>query len=147
MPDAAAPVRTTHVVLVGLMGSGKTTVGKKVAKLIGHRFVDADVELEARTGRSVASWFDDGEAAFRQLASSLFAGSLLGGVILATLFLVIVPFAAPIVGSSRALKPRRSPAGRSAARRCRSRSWWRCRCRAPGWQKKPKLPGKAISSN
>jgi shikimate kinase len=76
VPDAAAPVRTTHVVLVGLMGSGKTTVGKKVAKLIGHRFVDADVELEARTGRSVASWFDDGEAAFRQAEAELLADLL-----------------------------------------------------------------------
>jgi shikimate kinase len=53
------------------MGSGKTTVGKKVAKLIGHRFVDADVELEARTGRSVASWFTDGEPAFRAAEANL----------------------------------------------------------------------------
>jgi len=53
------------------MGSGKTTVGKKVAKLIGHRFVDADVEIEARTGRSVASWFDDGEPAFRTAEANL----------------------------------------------------------------------------
>lgn len=71
MPDAATDVRATHVVLVGLMGSGKTTVGKKVAKLIGHRFVDADVEIEARTGRSVASWFEDGEPAFRAAEAQL----------------------------------------------------------------------------
>ncbi len=71
MPDAATDVRATHVVLVGLMGSGKTTVGKKVAKLIGHRFVDADVEIEARTGRSVASWFEDGEPAFRTAEAQL----------------------------------------------------------------------------
>ena len=73
MPDAAAPGRPSHIVLVGLMGSGKTTVGKKLAKLIGQRFVDADVELEARTGRSVASWFEDGEAAFR--AALLFSAN------------------------------------------------------------------------
>ena len=55
-----------HVVLVGLMGSGKTTVGKKLAKLVGARFVDADVELEARSGRTIADWFaTDGEAGFR----------------------------------------------------------------------------------
>lgn len=47
------------------MGSGKTTVGKKVAKMLDRRFVDADVELEARTGRTVADWFEDGEDAFR----------------------------------------------------------------------------------
>lgn len=71
MPDPSTDVRATHVVLVGLMGSGKTTVGKKVAKLIGHRFVDADVEIEARTGRSVASWFEDGEPAFRAAEAAL----------------------------------------------------------------------------
>lgn len=71
MPEAAGGVRANHVVLVGLMGSGKTTVGKKVAKLISHRFVDADVEIEARTGRSVASWFEDGEAAFRAAEAEL----------------------------------------------------------------------------
>ena len=63
--------------LVGLMGSGKTTVGKKVAKLIGQRFVDADVELEVRTGRSVAAWFADGEPAFRAAEAKLL-DSLLG---------------------------------------------------------------------
>ncbi len=71
MPEGTAPRQPTHVVLVGLMGSGKTTVGKKVAKLIGHRFVDADVELEARTGRSVGSWFEDGEPAFRAAEAEL----------------------------------------------------------------------------
>ena len=71
MPDESTDVRATHVVLVGLMGSGKTTVGKKVAKLIGHRFIDADVEIEARTGRSVASWFEDGEPAFRAAEADL----------------------------------------------------------------------------
>ena len=53
-----SPAGTRHVVLIGLMGSGKTTVGKKVARLLGRRFLDADVELEARTGRSVAAWFE-----------------------------------------------------------------------------------------
>lgn len=53
------------------MGSGKTTVGKKVAKLVDRRFVDADVELEARTGRSVADWFQDGEDAFRTAEADL----------------------------------------------------------------------------
>lgn len=70
MPDPAAVPR--HVVLVGLMGSGKTTVGKKVAKLTGLRFVDADVELEARTGRSVADWFAaEGEDGFRTAEAEL----------------------------------------------------------------------------
>jgi shikimate kinase len=76
VPDAVTEVRPTHVVLVGLMGSGKTTVGKKVAKLIGCRFVDADVEIEARTGRSVAAWFEDGEPAFRAAEAQLLADLL-----------------------------------------------------------------------
>ncbi|CAN5642030.1 hypothetical protein BH10ACT1_BH10ACT1_24410 [soil metagenome] len=77
-PRAAGPVEPVpgNVVLVGLMGSGKTTVGKKVAKLIGRRFVDADVELEARTGRSVADWFTDGEDAFRSAEADLLAALL-----------------------------------------------------------------------
>jgi shikimate kinase len=62
------------VVLVGLMGSGKTTVGKKLARMVGRRFVDADVELEARTGRSVAAWFEaEGEAGFRAAEADLLA--------------------------------------------------------------------------
>lgn len=56
------------------MGSGKTTVGKKVAKLVGFPFVDADVELEVRTGRSVADWFAaEGEAGFRDAEHDLLA--------------------------------------------------------------------------
>lgn len=68
----ADQTRPTAVVLVGLMGSGKTTVGKKVAKLLGWRFADADVELEARTGRSVAEWFEaTGEDGFRAAEADL----------------------------------------------------------------------------
>lgn len=69
MPDGARPAA---VVLVGLMGSGKTTVGKKVAKLLGWDFVDADVELGARSGRSVAEWFEHaGEPGFREAEADL----------------------------------------------------------------------------
>lgn len=79
VPEHDLPAPTTHVVLVGLMGSGKTTVGKKVGKLLGVRFVDADVELEARSGRTVAEWFTDpGEPAFRDAEVALLR-DLLGG--------------------------------------------------------------------
>lgn len=65
------------VVLVGLMASGKSTVGRKVARLLGRRFVDADVELEARTGRSVGQWFEaEGEAGFRAAETRLLADLL-----------------------------------------------------------------------
>jgi shikimate kinase len=58
----------THVVLVGLMGSGKTTVGRRVAEALGGPFVDSDAVVEARTGRTVREiWHADGEAAYRVL--------------------------------------------------------------------------------
>jgi len=43
---------TRHLVLVGLMASGKTTVGQTLAARLGRPFVDNDVVLERRTGRS-----------------------------------------------------------------------------------------------
>ncbi|MEA3216098.1 MAG: shikimate kinase [Acidimicrobiia bacterium] len=42
-----------HVVLVGMMGSGKSTVGPVLATRLGVRFVDADNELTARAGVSI----------------------------------------------------------------------------------------------
>lgn len=52
--------------LIGYRGTGKSTVGRIVAARAGRSFFDADLELEARAGRSVASILtEDGEAAFR----------------------------------------------------------------------------------
>lgn len=60
-----APV-AGHVVLVGMMGSGKSTVGELVAERLGLAFGDSDALVEARTGRTVAQIFaEDGEPAFR----------------------------------------------------------------------------------
>jgi chorismate synthase len=57
---------TSHVVLVGMMGSGKTSVGQRLAQSLGMPFVDSDQQVEARTGRTVREIFEtDGEAAFR----------------------------------------------------------------------------------
>jgi shikimate kinase len=47
-----------RIFLVGPMGSGKTTIGRRVAKSLRKNFVDADQELERRTGGSVALIFD-----------------------------------------------------------------------------------------
>ena len=50
-----------------MMGAGKTTVGRQLAKRLGKTFYDADREIEARTGVSVAVIFDiEGEAGFRK---------------------------------------------------------------------------------
>ena len=54
------------IALVGLMGVGKTTIGRRLAKRLERDFVDADEAVEAAAGRSVADIFADfGEAAFR----------------------------------------------------------------------------------
>ena len=57
----------TNIFLVGLMGSGKTTIGRALAKKLGKRFVDADHEIEARTGASIPLIFEiEGETSFRE---------------------------------------------------------------------------------
>ena len=54
------------VVLVGLMGAGKSTVGRRLAQRLNLRFVDADDEIEAAAGMSIPEIFDRyGEAHFR----------------------------------------------------------------------------------
>jgi|SRR5882672_2804115 len=56
-----------RVFLVGMMGAGKTTVGRQLAKRLGKTFYDADREIEVRTGVAVAVIFDiEGEAGFRK---------------------------------------------------------------------------------
>jgi shikimate kinase len=71
------------VYLVGYRGSGKTAVGRLLAARLGWPFCDADLLLEARAGRSIASIFAaDGELAFRDLESAVIdelAARSLGG--------------------------------------------------------------------
>lgn len=63
---------TAVVVLVGMMGAGKTTVGREYARRHGLRFVDCDHELEARTGVSVTTIFEiEGESGFRRREAQL----------------------------------------------------------------------------
>jgi shikimate kinase len=57
-----------QIVLVGFMGTGKTEVGRRLARRLGRPFVDVDRMVESRAGKSVAEIFaDDGEARFREL--------------------------------------------------------------------------------
>jgi shikimate kinase len=66
-----------HVVLVGLSGTGKTSVGRRLASRLGRSFIDADEEIEERTGRTVRGIFAaDGEPAFRELEASVMADLL-----------------------------------------------------------------------
>ncbi len=56
-----------NIFLVGLMGAGKTTVGRLLAKRLGMRFVDSDHEIEARTGATISWIFEiEGEESFRR---------------------------------------------------------------------------------
>lgn len=60
------------VILVGLPGSGKTTVGRAVADLLGWPFIDFDEEIERRENTTIAEIFQTrGESAFRKLEAQL----------------------------------------------------------------------------
>ena len=65
-PQPAASWQGKPIVLIGLMGVGKTTVGRRLAMRLGLPFVDADHEIEAAAGMTVSEIFDRfGEAHFR----------------------------------------------------------------------------------
>jgi shikimate kinase len=56
-----------NLILVGMMGSGKTTMGRLLSKHLGKDFVDSDEEIQKRTGVTIQHIFDvEGEAGFRQ---------------------------------------------------------------------------------
>jgi shikimate kinase len=63
-----------NIYLVGLMGAGKTTIGRHLAKSLGRRFVDSDHEIEARTGVRIPTIFEiEGEAGFRAREAQVLA--------------------------------------------------------------------------
>lgn len=63
---AKALLRGRPIVLVGLMGAGKTSIGRRLAEKMGLTFVDADHEIEAAAGKTIADIFaEHGETYFR----------------------------------------------------------------------------------
>ncbi len=61
-----------NLVLIGFRGTGKSVVAQQLALRLGWDWIDADVELELRAGKSISAIFaDDGETAFRELESKL----------------------------------------------------------------------------
>ena len=66
-----------HVLLVGLSGAGKSTVGPLAARHLGARFVDVDTAVTEADGRSIARIFaEQGEAAFRVREHALVRAAL-----------------------------------------------------------------------
>lgn len=57
------------IFLLGYMGSGKSTVGKKLASLLNYTFIDLDTMIEAETDHSITEWFAAGETRFREIES------------------------------------------------------------------------------
>jgi shikimate kinase len=61
-------VALDRIYLIGFMGAGKSTVGRRLAKNLGWKFIDLDAEIERREGRPISVIFrDDGEPHFRKL--------------------------------------------------------------------------------
>ena len=66
-----------RVVLVGAPGSGKTTVGRRLAERLGVGFRDSDADVELVAGKPIRDIFvDDGESAFRELERAAVAAAL-----------------------------------------------------------------------
>ena len=68
----SADLRKTNLYLIGMMGAGKTTIGRKLANRLGYRFLDTDALIEQSAGQSVSELFASaGERAFRQLETQV----------------------------------------------------------------------------
>lgn len=66
-----------HVLMIGMMGAGKTTVGRSVARALRRPFHDSDEEILAKTGMTVPEIFKErGEAAFRAEERAVLAAAL-----------------------------------------------------------------------
>ena len=85
-PASASGWKSRPLVLVGLMGAGKSTIGRRLAKAIGWEFIDSDEAIEAAAGCSISDIFAiHGEPIFRDLEMRVIQRLLVGEpVVLAT---------------------------------------------------------------
>ena len=61
-----------NIILMGFMGAGKTTIGKKLSKALNWEFIDTDAYIEEEQGRKISDIFaEDGELAFRDMETDL----------------------------------------------------------------------------
>jgi shikimate kinase len=78
----------SNLILVGPMGAGKSTIGRRLSKRFGLRFIDLDREIEQRCGARIPLIFEhEGEPGFREREHATLAAVLLsadGGLLLAT---------------------------------------------------------------
>ncbi|HEU0234659.1 MAG TPA: shikimate kinase [Gallionella sp.] len=71
-PRDSRKLQSGNLVLVGMMGSGKTTMGRALARHMGKAFVDSDEEIQKCTGVTIPHIFDiEGETGFRQRESAV----------------------------------------------------------------------------
>jgi shikimate kinase len=81
VPPASAPPPAVDrtIVLVGMMGAGKTAIGRRLARALNWRFKDADAAIEAAAGTTIANIFAEiGEPAFRAKERQVIARLLTG---------------------------------------------------------------------
>lgn len=70
--ELTAALKGVNLYLVGMMGAGKTTVGRMVARRLGYQFFDTDVLIEQMTGQTIPQIFaDSGEEGFRDLETQV----------------------------------------------------------------------------
>ncbi len=76
---------TNRIYLIGMMGVGKTTKGKKIAQLLGYSFLDLDKEIEKQSKSTIQKIFEEkGEQYFRKLESEVLRSIEKNNIVIAT---------------------------------------------------------------
>ncbi len=73
-----------RIYLTGFMGAGKTTVGRLLAERLNLPLIDLDQEIEQRTGKTISTLFEEGEARFRDQERACLESHAAGEFVMAT---------------------------------------------------------------